>query len=235
MKHCKSWDFIGINHDEPSIAYNHLPTGAGCPSKDLRWDFQMTKAPKLNQRQVVSQRHRGATLCNPGTWDRSWYIEFSYGFFRDVLVIRIESIGWPTMSSAPRATSAPWPTARCRWIATFAAPAPSRSADGEWPGVALGDRRMLACQGSQKGWGDLQWIWILTIIMIYYDAQGNLEETMVFSIEDGGFLSKPTRKDMYTPGPRKFQRKPLSPSMSFKRRNILLASAMCICRPYIYI
>lgn len=137
MKHYKSWDFIGINHDEPSIVYNHLPTGAGFPPKDLRWDFQMTKAPKLNQRQVVSQRHRGATLCNPGTWDTSNFPMDFFGMFWDVLVIRIESIGWPTMSSAPRATSAPWPTARCRWIATFAAPAPSRSAftgsGREWP------------------------------------------------------------------------------------------------------
>ena len=59
----------------------HLPTGAGFPSKDLRWDFQMTKAPKLNQRQVVSQRHRGATLCNPGTWDTSNFPMDFFGMF----------------------------------------------------------------------------------------------------------------------------------------------------------
>ena len=84
MKHCKSWEFIGINHDEPSIVYTHLPSIYQLV-QDFHpkiWDgTSRWQAPKLNQRQVVSQRHRGATLCNPGTWDTSNFPMDFFGMF----------------------------------------------------------------------------------------------------------------------------------------------------------
>ena len=51
---------------------------------------------------------------------------------------RIVSTGWPITSLVPRATNALWPTARCKWTATFAELAASRPGDGWlWAGQLM--------------------------------------------------------------------------------------------------